>query len=848
MAEKDFTNSQGLKKPDKICQIYSPKHLYYLFFIILYVILLTLQINQRPFERYPEWDHFWVDTEAAGKLTSLKHALGHHEIPAIDPYTELGWNLAGDHHSIWGILNIFVLFFTPATVLILQHMMLLFLGAWGAFLYLYFITRNRYLSFLGGLTYISLPFTISLYYYGSSFADFNLVPLLLFLLHRLGKNISRNNLLVFIFFCAIAIGLADINFLLVLFTIIPVYSFLIGIWYYQFSPFQALKKSFLLSLFALLAGSFYLVPLFYNLHSIGSAVATFKEIGIVSLGSLGQKISFFSYFLERGGVESLHLPFEEMGLVLYIPALFYIFILLSLIFKPVIFRENQPFPTVFALILLGALMFFASFVFYHPLASKLIPGIREAATGVFRFHLHLLPFLSLLAAFICVSEINKIRNHKIKIGIYAVTIITSLLVDLDFTSNLPANLDRPYGSSNLVPVPIANPLALIPFVNLAVIFLLAASHLPGNLKNTSSRKVAIAGSILLAILVSLLGISNYNEWFATGQQGREPPLTRNPFRWESYLERKGCIDRAIPRYDSNYRTLYAGKGRVLPQDGRDWKLIAETELHVTEGEKVLFSYREFEHPFTGLLRGTFQKKEKTFKRAKLMPPLSREVPENLNLMRLMGVKWIISADEEIFHPDLAYRGKCFSREGPKGLQGGEQEEGYFYLYELLNPLGITFLANDYQKVEINKSLQTIYDGKDYPWMHGVVYLETDPVPDTVSEKAVNNPPGGESSGRVKIVRESFSSLELSVTSSKPEFLVLSYIYRPFWKVSVDGLQTRIYRAYGGFMSIYLSPGSHTVKFRYYPLDIYLGLILTFIAFLIPFAIIKKKSSGEIHEN
>ncbi len=59
----------------------------YIKLIIFYVIVLTLHINLRPFERYPGWDHFWVDVRTAGRLYSFKHALANFEFPSIDPYS-----------------------------------------------------------------------------------------------------------------------------------------------------------------------------------------------------------------------------------------------------------------------------------------------------------------------------------------------------------------------------------------------------------------------------------------------------------------------------------------------------------------------------------------------------------------------------------------------------------------------------------------------------------------------------------------------------------------------------------------------------------------------------------------
>jgi len=823
----------------KIGHIYSRKNLLYLFFIILYVFLLTLQIHQQPFERYSEWDHFFIDVQAAGKLTSLNQALERYEIPAIDPYTEFGWNLAGDHHSIWGIFNIFILFFTPAKILILQQVIFLFLGAWGAFLYLFLITRNRYLSFLGGLTYISLPFTVSLLYYCSSFSDFNLIPLFLILIHRIWENPTRGRIFIFALISAISIGLADINFLWILSSVVFTYSFFVGISYYQKPLFMTFKISFFLVLLSLLSGSFYLAPLINNLHTIGSNLTTLKQAGILPWSYLGRKVDFLSYFVQERGLESLYLPVEGPAFILYLPAAFYLIILLAYVFKKPVFKTKpEQVSIVLTLVFIGALMFTESLLFYSPLTAKIMPRIREGATGALRFQINLIPFVILLSAFICISAINNFKNRRVIIGIYLIIISGSLFVDSELFSGLPAILSRPYGSSNLVPFPVGNPLHLIPFINLCSILLLASDFIIRRLENYKIKNIVCPAVLVMVMLVPLLGVTNYNEWFATGQQGREDPISRNPYRWESYLERKKCIDGIIPRYNLNYRTLYAGNGRILPKDGRDWKLIAETELHVASREKVLFSYREFDHPFVGLLRGTFKSGGQGFFHSKLMPPLAQEVAGNIQTMKLMGVKWIISADEEIRDDNLVYRGKCESQEGPQG-RGGKPEGGNLYIYELTHPTGIVFLTEKYFITDRETSFRTIYEKRSFPWINDTVFLETDPFRNKQPIEGKNASANIDLESYAKITRETSASLEAEVSSPKEKFLIIGNLYRPFWKGFVDSAETEIYRAYGGFMCVIIPPGKHIIKLKYCPLDIYLGLGLTLAAFLIPFLKINK---------
>jgi len=804
--------------------------IFFISLLIFYVILLTLQINQLPFERYPEWDHFWVDVRAAGALYSLKHALANFELPTLSPYLGFGWNLAGDHHSFWALPNILVTILSPRSVIIFCQFLALLAGVVGTFIYLYRISNNSALSIFGGVTYVSIPFTISLSYYYSSSWGFFFIPIFLTLIHLILENPSRKNLLGFFLLSAFSIGLCDIYFLIVITTVVPLYTLWVGILYHRISFLAALKKSSLLFLLCLLSGSFYIVPLLFNLMDIGVAVSAFKAAGIIPTNYIGLEGNFLQIFRELNGWDSLYLPIEGSALVLYIPAFFYFSILLALLFCDVLFKgKSRQLFLVLGLVILGLAMFFGSVIFYSPITAKLLPAFREAARGVLRLHLNLIPFVGILAAFICFSALDALTDKKIKIGLYALIFIFSLLVDGYLFNILPLDVERPYGSSNLIPVPIENPLHLIPFLNLSFIIILVFINILKSIDKPEIKYPFYTILVELILLISLLGISNYNEWFATGQQGRQPPLTRNSYRWDSYLQRKECIDKIIPRSDPNYRTLFSGQGLLVDYDGRNRNLIAETEMHVADKEKVLFSYREFEHPYTGLMRGTFKLGGKAFYRSNIMPPLSSEVPGNLDYLKLMGVKRIVSADAEISAEGITYRGRCQTAEGPAGLACHYQEGGIMYVYEITEPLGISFLVDNYKKVSQTDSLQTIFLKKEAPWINNLVFLEEDP-PVKV-ESSIKNIQAQDTENRSVITQEKFNEVQIQVNAPHEKFLVLSYIFRPGWKGYIDSKKTKIYRAYGGFMALKVPPGKHTVLFRYSAYDIYLGHFLTLAAFL-----------------
>ena len=116
----------------------------------------------------------------------------------------------------------------------------------------------------------------------------------------------------------------------------------------------------------------------------------------------------------------------------------------------------------------------------------------------------------------------------------------------------------------------------------------------------------------------------------------------------------------------------------------------------------------------------------------------------------------------------------------------------------------------------------------------IVYLETDPpkaVPGGSAAGAANAVLGD---GSAKIAEESYRETEIRVSTPKEKYLVLTYLYRPFWRAYVDRERVPLYRAYGGFMCVQVPAGEHIITFRYYPWDVYLGMFLTLCAMTLPF--------------
>jgi hypothetical protein len=84
---------------------------------------------------------------------------------------------------------------------------------------------------------------------------------------------------------------------------------------------------------------------------------------------------------------------------------------------------------------------------------------------------------------------------------------------------------------------------------------------------------------------------------------------------------------------------------------------------------------------------------------------------------------------------------------------------------------------------------------------------------------------------VQITEYRLNSITLDASLDADGFLVTSEIHYPGWKAYVDGGESRIYKANYVFRAVYLTPGSHTIVFKYEPLSFKIGLCVSLLALL-----------------
>lgn len=85
--------------------------------------------------------------------------------------------------------------------------------------------------------------------------------------------------------------------------------------------------------------------------------------------------------------------------------------------------------------------------------------------------------------------------------------------------------------------------------------------------------------------------------------------------------------------------------------------------------------------------------------------------------------------------------------------------------------------------------------------------------------------------RVQLTHYEGDRLALRASSEHGGLLVLSEVYAPGWKATVDGRHTDVLRTDGALRGVVLPPGEHTVKLWYAPVELTRGLAISGIAII-----------------
>jgi hypothetical protein len=112
--------------------------------------------------------------------------------------------------------------------------------------------------------------------------------------------------------------------------------------------------------------------------------------------------------------------------------------------------------------------------------------------------------------------------------------------------------------------------------------------------------------------------------------------------------------------------------------------------------------------------------------------------------------------------------------------------------------------------------------------------EFDPARTVVLEQAGTRPsPQGTESepASIAVTRYAINEVELDVEVDTSGWLVLSDVYYPGWRATIDGIVTPVLRADYAFRAVSVPPGEHVVHMTFNPWPWRLGLAITLLTWL-----------------
>jgi hypothetical protein len=187
--------------------------------------------------------------------------------------------------------------------------------------------------------------------------------------------------------------------------------------------------------------------------------------------------------------------------------------------------------------------------------------------------------------------------------------------------------------------------------------------------------------------------------------------------------------------------------------------------------------------------------------ANLLPPEKR-----IKLLRALNIRYVVA-----FEP-LDIPGMRLSRRFP---------EQFSWLYEIDRPVPRVYITS-----------HAVYEAHTAKILRILSSSDFDPLKQVLLNEKISSEMNRRSGGEAKIVRYSNNNVVIDASLDGSGILVLTDTFYPGWKVLVDGKESRILQANHFFRGVQLSPGNHTVEFKYVPLSFKVGLAISLFTIII----------------
>lgn len=174
---------------------------------------------------------------------------------------------------------------------------------------------------------------------------------------------------------------------------------------------------------------------------------------------------------------------------------------------------------------------------------------------------------------------------------------------------------------------------------------------------------------------------------------------------------------------------------------------------------------------------------------------------------------------------VTWRGSLVSREGTAidGELVYQEGEGQAvtYVYRLAGEMPRAFVVRDMRQATSPDDVYRILSESGF-----------DPGRTAVVQTSLSFDPAPEAADKVTVIKYTPTEITLDVSAGAPGLLVLGEVTYPGWQAEVNGQPVPIVEADGVLRAVPIEAGHFTVRFRYRPTSLYVGMTVSIITLLV----------------
>jgi len=146
-----------------------------------------------------------------------------------------------------------------------------------------------------------------------------------------------------------------------------------------------------------------------------------------------------------------------------------------------------------------------------------------------------------------------------------------------------------------------------------------------------------------------------------------------------------------------------------------------------------------------------------------------------------------------------------------------------YIYENPSAMPRAFISHNVTSSSNDTEILDMLKNPGFSWAYSVIL--------SGQNISLQNPVSHDLNDYVDIELYKPAEVQINTSSEQPGYLVLTDAYYPGWNAYVNGNKVDIYRANYAFRAIKLNPGQNIVEFKYEPMSVSIGAIISFLSFL-----------------